>query len=65
MQRNKLAEVESRYNLKRKKEDGCLAKKLIEAEMIKCFELALYQSCESKMKKKQFTEEFYITPVCM
>ena len=52
--KKRLAEVESGYVCKRKK--GCLAKTLklknIEAEIIRCFELTLYQSRESRAKKK-------------
>ena len=59
-----LPKVESRYD-HRKKNKGCLVKapvveKHIEAEMIRCFELALYHSCENKAKKKRFTEILYL-----
>ena len=37
--------------------EGPVVEKPIEGEMIKCFELALNQSCKSRTKKKQFIED--------
>ena len=45
--------------------EGSEVEKSIEVEMIKCFELALYQSHKSKTKKKQFTKDSYLTSGCM
>ena len=48
-------EVKSGYDPRRKKE--CLTKSLKNIEMIRYLEFALYQSSESRMKKKQFAED--------
>ena len=55
--RNRLAKVKSRFDPRRVPCKNPEVEKHLEAEMIKCFKLALYQSSESRMKKKQFTED--------
>ena len=35
-----------------------------ETKMIQCIEVALNLSHESRMEKKQFTEDLYLTPAC-
>ena len=39
--------------------------KYVEAEMIRCFELALYMSHESRTKKKQYSEDSISPSMCI
>ena len=52
MLRNRLVKVKSGYVPCKVPE----IEKLIEAEMIRCFELALYLTQERRMKKRRFIE---------